>query len=74
MGCQVWVWKNVMRMNLGLGRPWRTTQHLLEPVSPGYSLTFGGPTDVVSLYQQVPRALREAVQQQKLEGGRNNHH
>lgn len=41
---------------------------------PGYPLTFGGPTDVVSLYQQVPRALREAVQQQKLQGGRNNHH
>lgn len=71
MGCQVWVWKNAMRMNLCLGRPWRTTQRLLEPVS---SLTFSGPTDVVSLYQQVPRALREAVQQQKLEGGRNNHH
>lgn len=41
---------------------------------PGYSLTFGGPTDIISLYQQIPRALREAVQQQELEGGRNNHH
>lgn len=41
---------------------------------PGHPLTLGGPADVVPLYQQVPWALREAVQQQELEGGGNDHH
>ena len=74
VGCQVWVQKDAMRMHLGLERPWASTQHLPEPVFPRTPLTLGGPADVVPLYQQVPRALREAVQQQELEGGRNNHH
>lgn len=62
-------------MRLGLGRPWTSNQHLPEPVStPGHPLTRSGPEDVIPLYQQVPRALGEAVQQQELEGGRNNPH
>lgn len=41
---------------------------------PRTTLTLSGATDVIPLYQQEPRALREAVQQQELEGGRDGHH
>lgn len=74
MGCHVWVWKDAMRMHLDLGRFGSAPSTAWSQSPPGDSLTLGGPTDVVPLYQKVPRALGEAVQQQQLEGGRNNHH
>lgn len=48
--------------------------HSWTPPPPGHPLTLSGPADVVPLYEQVPRALGEAVQQQELEGGRDHHH
>lgn len=53
---------------------WRGRMHTHRRFPPRTTLTLSGTTDVIPLYQQEPRALREAVQQQELEGGRDGHH